>query len=247
MLCALCVLWRLIAFQSRPTGLSAGPRAHAQGPKGDLLPLDTAFLDLAFQCAPAAQVETLAAVAKVESGFKPLSILVDGKPLASQDLGEAVSRAVEELQAGKLVRLGLMGLSAQQAVSHGGSLLTAFDGCKSVTLAGKSLSAAQVAQLRDGRQGDDEQPAVLEAFYRDGGGDFDAARKFAGQVAAARTAEAKAFAALMAARSAKPWVAEVASAATATPPPAANPAWRVYGSDVRAGVLVFSKQEKDKQ
>jgi len=211
------------------------------------LPLDTAFLDLAFQCAPAAQVETLAAVAEVQSGFDPLSVLVNGKPMSSQGFGEAVSRAVEELQAGNSVRLGLMGLGAQQAVSQGGSLLAAFDGCKSLALAGDSLSAAQVTQDRAGRQSNSGPTSALEEFYREGGADSDAARKFAGQVAAARTAEAKAFAALMAARSAKPWVAEVASAATATPPPAANPAWRVYGSDVRAGVLVFSKQEKDKQ
>jgi hypothetical protein len=192
-------------------------------------------------------VETLAAVAAVQSRFNPLSILVNGKPLVSQDLGEAVSRAVEELQAGNLVRIGLIGLGAQQAVSHGGSLLDAFDGCKSLGLASDSLAAAQAAREPGDRPGDGWPSAALEEFYRKGGADSDAAKKFAEHVTAAQAAEAAVFGRLMAARTAMPIGAAATVAAAAGTGAAANPVWNVYGSNVGAGVLVFSKQEKDKQ
>ena len=139
-----------------------------------------------------------------------------------------------------------MGLSAEQAISHGGSLLTAFDGCKSLAIAGDSLAAAQAARERDGVQARGEPAAALEEFYRQGGADSDAARKFAEQVMIARAAEAATFATLMAARSAMPLATAVTAGAAAMTAPAANPVWSVYGSQSGTGVLVFSKQEKDK-
>ena len=186
-----CIGWRLKSVFNRDRPVCQPGRRHMPAVRMEgVVPLDTAFLDLAFRCAPAAQVETLAAIAAVESWFSPLPVAACGKPLPPQGLGEAVSRATCGLQAGKLVRAGLTGLMAGQAASYGGGFMDALDACKRLARAGDSLAAAQAAQIEDRTQGNAGPSAALEEFTHDCGADIGAAWKLAQQAMVARAVEA---------------------------------------------------------
>lgn len=119
---------------------------------------------LAAQCAPTVAAETLLSVAKVESGFDPLAIGVNGKPaitVRATTLREAVEKASKLIDAGRSIDLGLGQINSRNLDWLGLSIEAAFDPCLNLAASARVLSDgyARGAERRRG-----EQPALLTAF-----------------------------------------------------------------------------------
>lgn len=103
-----------------------------------------AFLGLAATCAPGVAPETLAAVARAESGFDTLAINVNGpgggrvRPAGAAD---AVVRARTLIAAGRSVDLGLMQVNSRNLGWLGLSVEDAFDPCRSIAAGARVLTA----------------------------------------------------------------------------------------------------------
>src|SRR3954453_3360283 len=105
--------------------------------------MDPAFLALAQQCTQAAPVETLAAVAQVESGLNPFAIRLNsvrpGSPGITRQptsVAEATAKAKALVEAGNDVDVGLMGLPATVLSNYGTTTEQAFDPCVSLKTLG---------------------------------------------------------------------------------------------------------------
>jgi type IV secretion system protein VirB1 len=103
-----------------------------------------AVLGLASTCAPGIAPETLAAIARAESGFDTLAINVNGpgggriRPAGTTD---AVARARALIAAGRSVDLGLMQVNSRNLGWLGLSVEDAFDPCRSVAAGARVLTA----------------------------------------------------------------------------------------------------------
>lgn len=103
-----------------------------------------AVLGLAAACAPGVAPETLAAVARAESGFDILAINVNGpgggrvRPTGAAD---AVARARALIAAGRSVDLGLMQVNSRNLGWLGLTVEDAFDPCRSVAAGARVLTA----------------------------------------------------------------------------------------------------------
>ena len=103
-----------------------------------------AVLGLAATCAPSVAPETLAAVARAESGFDTLAINVNGpgggrvRPATAT---EAAARARALIAAGRSVDLGLMQVNSRNLGWLGLSVEDAFDPCRSVAAGARVLTA----------------------------------------------------------------------------------------------------------
>jgi type IV secretion system protein VirB1 len=103
-----------------------------------------AVLGLAATCAPSVAPETLAAVARAESGFDTLAINVngpDGGRIRSASAAEAVTRARALIATGRSVDLGLMQVNSRNLGWLGLSVEDAFDPCRSVAAGACVLTA----------------------------------------------------------------------------------------------------------
>ena len=169
---------------------------------------------LAAACAPTATPSTLAAVAKVESGFDPLAIGINGsdhRQIHPATLQQAVATASRLIGAGRNIDLGLAQINSGNLMRLGLSIDRAFDPCTNLAASGRVLQAAYTSVTR-GTDGQDI--AVLKALslYNTG----DAWRGFRnGYVAKVTAAAGKIVPAL-----------QPAPAQTTVPP--APPAWDVF-------------------
>lgn len=103
-----------------------------------------AFLGLAAACAPGVAPETLAAIARAESGFDTLAIGVNGPGggrVRSTTTPEAVARARALIAAGRSVDLGLMQINSRNLGWLGMTVEDAFDPCRSVGAGARVLTA----------------------------------------------------------------------------------------------------------
>ena len=112
--------------------------------------MDPAFLALAQQCTQAAPVETLAAIAQVESGLNPFAIRLNsvrpgspGIPRQPTSVAEATAKVKALVEAGNDVDLGLMGLPAtvlSMLSSPRGNLRAKLPSARSPTRSAKNSS-----------------------------------------------------------------------------------------------------------
>lgn len=185
--------------------------------------------DLAQQCAPAVAAETLLAVAKVESGFNPLAIGVNGSPrvtVRAKSRVEAAAKASALIAAGRSVDLGLTQINSRNLAWLGLTVEAAFDPCRNL--------AAGARMLRDGYARGraakaDEQPALRTAlsYYNTG----HAERGFRnGYVAKVTKAAAQIVPAL------RLEADDIASEPADPPPP--KPAWDVFGATEPASFVI---------
>ncbi|NKE48552.1 lytic transglycosylase domain-containing protein [Roseomonas frigidaquae] len=103
-----------------------------------------AFLELAAACAPGVAPETLAAIARVESGLDPLIIGINERgaaPVRSATPAEAATRATALIEAGKSVDLGLMQINSRNLGWLGLAVEDAFDPCRSIAAGARVLTA----------------------------------------------------------------------------------------------------------
>lgn len=102
-----------------------------------------ALLLLAQDCAPGVAPETLLSVTKVESGFEPLAIGVNGKArraLRPPNKAAAVQQAAELIAGGANVDLGLGQINSRNLKWLGLTLEDAFDPCRNLAAAAKVLT-----------------------------------------------------------------------------------------------------------
>jgi type IV secretion system protein VirB1 len=102
------------------------------------------FLELAAACAPGVAPETLAAIARVESGLDPLIIGINERgaaPVRSATPAEAAARATALIAAGKSVDLGLMQINSRNLGWLELTVEHAFDPCRSIAAGARVLTA----------------------------------------------------------------------------------------------------------
>lgn len=100
------------------------------------------FAALVHECAPWVAHETMAAIVKTESGFRPLAIGVNGgSKLARQadNVAEAVATANWLISNGYNIDLGLGQVNSSNLAKTGLTVKNAFDPCKNIAAAGKIL------------------------------------------------------------------------------------------------------------
>lgn len=103
-----------------------------------------AFVALAAACAPDVAPETLADVARAESGFRPLAIRVNGPgggPLHPRSLAEAVAAARLLVAAGRSADFGLGQINSRNLRWLGLTPETVFDPCRNVAASAAVLTA----------------------------------------------------------------------------------------------------------
>jgi type IV secretion system protein VirB1 len=119
---------------------------------------------LAAACSPAVAPSTLAAVAKVESGFDPLAIGVNGvrpRQVHPATLGEAVVMASRLLREGQNIDLGLAQINSGNLGRLGLSVERAFDACANLEASGRVLVTAYAGAPA---RGDGTGLALLQAL-----------------------------------------------------------------------------------
>lgn len=193
-------------------------------------------LMLAAQCAPAAAPQTLAAIAKVESGFDSLAIGVNGPrpvrvwPAGASQAGALARRLIAE---GASVDLGLAQINSKNLAWLGVSVEDLFDPCRNLAASARVLSAGYARALAAPRPGLAPLDAAL-SYYNTG----DARRGLAnGYVAKVSAAEARIAAA-------SPPLFDASWRSTAWPGSTAA-AWDVFGQGgaPEDGVLQVRPQE----
>ena len=103
-----------------------------------------AFVALAAVCAPDVAPETLAAIAKVESGMNTLAIHVNGPgsyATEAASVNVAIVRASALLRTGRSIDLGLMQINSRNLGWLGLSVEDAFDPCRNIAAGARVLTA----------------------------------------------------------------------------------------------------------
>lgn len=187
------------------------------------------FLALASACAPTIPAATLTPLIRVESGFDPLAINVNGEPRLTvrATSREAAAAAARRLIAqGRSIDLGLGQINTANLVRLQLSVDDAFDPCRNLTAAARVLEEGYV---RATRHQPDAQLALRTAFsfYNTG----HPRRGFDNGYVAKVLIAAGGVAALT-----PPAASEGPStAASPSPPP---PTWDVFGRAARDGFVL---------
>lgn len=206
-----------------------------------------AALLLAQQCAPSIAPATMLSVIKVESGFNPLAINVNGAadPPPPKDRAEAIRVAESLIRQGHSVDLGLGQINSRNLGWLGLSAAEAFDPCRNLAAAAKVLEQGFVGAARSAPP----QQALRMAFSAYNTGDY--ARGFRnGYVAKVEAAAARlapdihgpSTASLRAspAELAEEVAAENLHGVTATPA-SDEPSWDVFARARTSAVHVFGR------
>lgn len=173
---------------------------------------------LAERCAPAVAAPTLMSIVRVESGFNPLAIGVNGLPrvvIRAESPAAAARQASALIAGGRSVDLGLAQINSKNLRRLGLSVEDAFDPCRNLAAAATVLQEGYV-RSRPGQMG--AQPALLQAlsYYNTG----HPRRGFANGYVAKVTAAAGQVVPVLATASDQP----------ANPAPRIiTPAWDVFG------------------
>lgn len=128
------------------------------------------FAQLAASCVPTAAVETLAAIARTESGFDDAAIHdnTTGRTYKPASTAEAIATATELVVVDRhSVDLGLMQVNSANLPGLGLSITDAFDACHNLAAGARVLAAAYVPPAG----GEDTQPALHQALSRYNTGD----------------------------------------------------------------------------
>ncbi|WP_239479463.1 lytic transglycosylase domain-containing protein [Lichenicola cladoniae] len=133
------------------------------------LPLQ-AFSQLATSCAPHVAVETLAAVARTESGFDALTLHDNstGRSYHPTSRDDAIALGVELATVDRhSVDFGLMQINGANLPRLGLSISNAFNPCRNLAAADRLLVQSYTAPIA----GQDTQPAIQHALSRYNTGD----------------------------------------------------------------------------
>lgn len=124
----------------------------------------SSLINLAAVCAPAVEQGALLSIAKVESGFEPLAIGVNGRSprrLAPASRQQAIETASKLIAAGENIDLGLGQINSKNLSRLGLSVSDVFDPCINLAASAKIFSQGYVrANLSPGQ----ERRALLTAL-----------------------------------------------------------------------------------
>jgi type IV secretion system protein VirB1 len=189
-----------------------------------ILPL-AVFTQLAASCGPTVHVDTLAVIARTESGFHTGAINdnTDKRRYLPRTREEAIAIATDLVTVKHhSVDLGLMQVNSANLPSLGMTVADAFDPCKSIAAGARVL----VAAYRPPPTGQDAQPALLQALSRYNTG--HPVRGFTnGYVRTVQASAEQIVPAIRVGGSAGSGQAEGEGIASAPPRP--PPSWDVYG------------------
>lgn len=122
------------------------------------------FVALAQECAPQVAHETMAALVRTETAFRPWSIGLNGGARLERQPGnkaEAVTTAQWLIAQGYSVDMGLAQINSANLAKLGLSVEDVFDPCKNLAAAAKILHGNYQAARR---RGQDEQAALQAAL-----------------------------------------------------------------------------------
>jgi len=125
------------------------------------------FLALAEHCAPSVHPTTMAAVARVESGFNPYAIGVVGGRLVRQPTGrdEAIATAKALEQQGYNFSLGVGQVNRHNLARYGLDYGTAFDACRNLGAGASILSDCYTRATKVVRTEQGALQAALSCYY----------------------------------------------------------------------------------
>ena len=192
------------------------------------------FAQLASSCAPSVAIETLAAVAKTESGFDDTTLHDNtaNQTYHPKTSSDAIALATELVIIDRhSVDLGLMQVNSGNLPGLGMTISNAFDACHSLTAGARVLVASYTAPA----PGADNQPALIQALsrYNTGTPDRGVANGYVQRVQSSAEIVVPALRLRTDAASQAPTVSSVAPV-TSQPLPPLPPSWDVYGR-VQAG------------
>lgn len=130
------------------------------------------FVSLAQRCAPSVAFQTMAAIVKTESRFRPLAIGINGGvKLARQpdNKAEAVATANWLISQNYSIDLGLGQVNSKNLTRTGLSVEDAFDPCKNLAASASILHASYTLALAKGYK---QQPALHAALSAYNTGSF---------------------------------------------------------------------------
>lgn len=130
--------------------------------------MGTVFIDIAQNCAPMVQVETLAGIVSLESRFQPLAIRINsGPPLAAQPTSkaEAIEVAASLIADHQDIQIGLGGIGTEQLRKLKLSVSGAFDPCLNLKATATLLEQYYRAALRVGDVPAQAETVMLQSYY----------------------------------------------------------------------------------
>jgi len=199
---------------------------------------------LAAQCAPSVAPQTLLSVVRVESGFDPLVIGVNGRPhvqLHPASTADAIAAAERYMARGASIDLGLGQINSRNLSSLGLSVADAFDPCLNLAAAAQMIVA--------GYQRSTPQPGLEQAalrtsfsFYNTG----DPVRGFRNGYVAKVTAAAREVVPALDVAAGAGAGAAASPSPLATPP---TPAWDVFARSAESsqGFVIQPQSPGDSQ
>ncbi|NEJ73389.1 transglycosylase SLT domain-containing protein [Rhizobium phaseoli] len=126
------------------------------------------FIDVAQNCAPMVQVETLAGIVSLESRFQPLAIRINsGPPLAAQPTSkaEAIEVAASLIANHQDIQIGLGGIRTEELQKLKLSVSGAFDPCLNLKATATLLEQYYRAALRVGDVPAQAETVMLQSYY----------------------------------------------------------------------------------
>lgn len=187
------------------------------------------FAQLAASCAPSVHVDTLAAIARTESGFSAHALYDNTarRRYLALSREQAIALATELISVQRhSVDLGLMQVNSANLAGLGLSITQAFDACQNLGAGARVLAAG----YKPPAAGQDMQPALLQALSRYNTG--HPARGFANGYVAKVMASAEQVVPAIRLGEAGATTAPGETIAPVAPVPAAlpaPPAWDVFG------------------
>ncbi|MCI0999289.1 type IV secretion system protein VirB1 [Ochrobactrum soli] len=130
--------------------------------------MGAAFVDIAQNCAPMVQIETLAAVVSLESKFQSFNIRINsGKPVAAQPASkaEAIEIATSLVAGRQDIQIGLGGIGVEQLQRLNLSVSDAFDPCLNLKATATLLDGYYRLAQRFGRDPEGAEMVMLQSYY----------------------------------------------------------------------------------
>jgi type IV secretion system protein VirB1 len=127
-----------------------------------------AFVDIAQNCAPMVQAETLAGVVSLESKFFPFAIRINsGSPLAAQATrkAEAIELATSLIADHQDIQIGLGGIGVEELRKLKLSVSDAFDPCQNLKATATLLDGYYRLALHVGADPAQAEKVMLQSYY----------------------------------------------------------------------------------